>query len=228
MFGHRECRLRAQRARSQHLSGAMCINGPCPAAVATGQIRGAATAEPAMQPGYVWGTPYSSSFLWCGIPANKARTSDSRYRRCPPSVRIDESLPALAHRVTVFGSTRNKAATSAGVKSGSASGERVVMSSSSNGADAPTLDIVPCQFTRGEHFHPRFTPWEQYLPVLLYCPQGLMCPLGEGGSPRAEHSPDTSMCPSSGFIVTSLDIRRDMEGPDSYKHLFWTARRNPE
>src|SRR5207247_41741 len=35
----------------------------------------------------------------------------------PPSVLIDESLPALAHRVTVLGSTRNMAATSAGVSS---------------------------------------------------------------------------------------------------------------
>jgi hypothetical protein len=43
-------------------------------------------------------------------------------------VRIDVSLPALAHRVTVFGSTRNIVATSAGVSSGSASGVRAVMS----------------------------------------------------------------------------------------------------
>ena len=60
----------------------------------------------------------------CGIPASRARTSVSRYRRWPPSVRIDVSLPALAHRVTVFGSTRNIVATSAGVSSGSASGVR--------------------------------------------------------------------------------------------------------
>src|SRR5207237_878041 len=38
-------------------------------------------------------------------------------RRCPPSVRIEESFPAFAHRVTVFGSTRKRAATSAGVSS---------------------------------------------------------------------------------------------------------------
>jgi hypothetical protein len=60
----------------------------------------------------------------CGIPASRARTSVSRYRRWPPSVRIDVSFPALAHRVTVFGSTRNIVATSAGVSSGSASGVR--------------------------------------------------------------------------------------------------------
>src|SRR6202021_1435004 len=58
----------------------------------------------------------------CGIPASSARTSVSRYRRCPPSVRIEVSLPAFAHRVTVLGSTRNIVATSAGVNSGSASG----------------------------------------------------------------------------------------------------------
>jgi hypothetical protein len=60
----------------------------------------------------------------CGIPASSARTSVSRYRRCPPSVRIEVSLPAFAHRVTVLGSTRNIVATSAGVNSGSASGVR--------------------------------------------------------------------------------------------------------
>jgi len=47
--------------------------------------------------------------------------SASRYRRCPPSVLIAESFPALAQRVTVFGSTRNNAATSAGVNNRSAS-----------------------------------------------------------------------------------------------------------
>src|SRR5439155_21214580 len=46
-----------------------------------------------------------------------SRISDSRYRRCPPRVRIEESLPAFAHRVTVLGSTRNNAATSEGVSS---------------------------------------------------------------------------------------------------------------
>jgi hypothetical protein len=63
----------------------------------------------------------------CGIPARRARTSVSRYRRCPPSVRIDVSFPAFAHLVTVFGSTLNIVATSAGVSSGSASGVRADM-----------------------------------------------------------------------------------------------------
>jgi len=63
----------------------------------------------------------------CGIPASSARTSVSLYRRCPPSVRIEVSLPAFAHRVTVLGSTRNIVATSAGVNSGSASGVRADM-----------------------------------------------------------------------------------------------------
>jgi hypothetical protein len=63
----------------------------------------------------------------CGIPASNARTSVSLYRRCPPSVRMEVSFPALAHRVTVFGSTRNMVATSAGVSRGSASGVRADM-----------------------------------------------------------------------------------------------------
>ncbi len=58
----------------------------------------------------------------CGMPASKARTSVSRYRRWPPRVLMDVNFPAFAHRVTVFGSTRNIVATSAGVSSGSASG----------------------------------------------------------------------------------------------------------
>jgi hypothetical protein len=63
----------------------------------------------------------------CGMPARRARTSVSRYRRCPPSVRMDVSFPAFAHLVTVFGSTLNIVATSAGVSSGSASGVRADM-----------------------------------------------------------------------------------------------------
>jgi hypothetical protein len=73
--------------------------------------------------------PYSERC--CGIPASSARTSVSLYRRCPPSVRIDVSFPALAHRVTVFGSTLNIVATSAGVSSGSASGVRADMCTAS-------------------------------------------------------------------------------------------------
>jgi len=49
-------------------------------------------------------------------PFRKPRTSVSLYRRCPPGVRIDESFPPRAQRVTVFGSTRSIAATSAGVR----------------------------------------------------------------------------------------------------------------
>jgi hypothetical protein len=63
----------------------------------------------------------------CGMPASSALTSVSRYRRCPPRVRMEVSFPALAHRVTVFGSTRNMVATSAGVSKGSASGVRADM-----------------------------------------------------------------------------------------------------
>ena len=47
--------------------------------------------------------------------ASSALTSDSRNLRCPPGVLIDPMRPADAHRVTVFGSTRNISATSPGV-----------------------------------------------------------------------------------------------------------------
>src|SRR5215470_15949938 len=67
----------------------------------------------------------------CGMPASRARTSVSRYRRWPPRVRMDVSLPAFAHRVTVLGSTRNIVATSAGVSRGSASGVRADMCTAS-------------------------------------------------------------------------------------------------
>ena len=50
-------------------------------------------------------------------PRSRARTSDSRNRRCPPGVRMLVIRPDAAHRVTVFGSTRNRAATSPGVSS---------------------------------------------------------------------------------------------------------------
>src|SRR5437764_7170605 len=43
---------------------------------------------------------------------------------------MEVSLPAFAQRVTVFGSTRNIVATSAGVSSGSASGVRALMTES--------------------------------------------------------------------------------------------------
>ena len=48
-------------------------------------------------------------------------TSDSLYLRCPPRVLMDVNLPAFAHLVTVFGSTRNKIATSEGVSKTSCS-----------------------------------------------------------------------------------------------------------
>jgi hypothetical protein len=78
----------------------------------------------------------------CGMPASSARTSVSRYRRCPPSVRMEVSFPALAHRVTVFGSTRNMVATSAGVSSGSASGVRADMLTAS--PPGPVLRSCVC------------------------------------------------------------------------------------
>jgi hypothetical protein len=76
----------------------------------------------------------------CGMPASRARTSVSRYRRWPPSVRMDVNFPAFAQRVTVLGSTRNIVATSAGVSNGSASGVRAdIMTASPPG---PCLAIL--------------------------------------------------------------------------------------
>ena len=100
---------------------------PCPAFLV-------ATARPRLGcPDAMHGARYTRSYSerCCGIPASRARTSVSLYRRWPPSVRIDVSLPALAQRVTVFGSTRNIVATSAGVRSGSASGVRADMCTAS-------------------------------------------------------------------------------------------------
>ena len=50
-------------------------------------------------------------------PFRSARTSDSRNLRWPPGVLVEPSFPASAQRLTVFGSTRNSAPTSAGVSS---------------------------------------------------------------------------------------------------------------
>ena len=67
---------------------------------------------------------------WAGVgghPSHPAastarRTSLARYRRCPPNVFTAVSFPALAHRVTVFGDTPTRRATSAGVSIGSGLG----------------------------------------------------------------------------------------------------------
>jgi len=53
--------------------------------------------------------------LLLGVAERRALTSDSLNRRCPPKVLIEVSFPDFAQRVTVFGSTRNKEATSEGV-----------------------------------------------------------------------------------------------------------------
>ena len=100
---------------SNHLLTARAWRPPGVTRWVTG-TRNATTAGPCVA------LPYSDRG-W-GMPASSARTSVSRYRRWPPRVRMDVSLPALAHRVTVLGSTRNIVATSAGVSRGSASGVR--------------------------------------------------------------------------------------------------------
>jgi hypothetical protein len=94
----------------------------------------------------------------CGIPASSARTSVSRYRRCPPSVRMEVSFPALAHRVTVFGSTRNMVATSAGVSRGSASGVRAdMLTASPPGPVLRSCVLLPCLAPLGS------LPWMSYM-----------------------------------------------------------------
>jgi hypothetical protein len=69
--------------------------------------------------------------------ASSARTSDSRYLRCPPGVLMDPRRPVDAHRVTVFGSTLNSAATSAGVN------KRAGLSRSSSTPDIHRLTHSP-------------------------------------------------------------------------------------
>jgi len=67
--------------------------------------------------------------------ASSAVISDSRNLRCPPGVRMDPRRPVIAHRVTVFGSTRNIRATSAEVSN---------RSTPSNGDLSPTLSSRIC------------------------------------------------------------------------------------
>src|SRR6476469_3611982 len=64
-----------------------------------------------------WATspPYSVSAT-SSKRSSRSRTSEARKRRWPPSVRSAVSFCERAHRVTVFGLTRNIEATSAGVR----------------------------------------------------------------------------------------------------------------
>lgn len=71
-------------------------------------------------------------------PRSNACTSDSRNRRCPPGVRMLLILPAAAQRVTVFGSTRKRAATSPGVN------KRSVVLSTMSLPLCPALVRVDC------------------------------------------------------------------------------------
>ena len=101
----------------------------------------------------------------CGMPAKRARTSVSRYRRWPPSVRIDVSFPAFAHLVTVFGSTLNIVATSAGVSSGSASGVRAdMLTASPPGPELRILHFFCCSWLLTKP-----APDVLYSPLRPYC-----------------------------------------------------------
>lgn len=68
-----------------------------------------------------WWTVSLSLFGVIVVVISRALTSDSLYLRWPPRVLIEVNFPAFAQRVTVFGSTRNKLATSEGVSSVSCS-----------------------------------------------------------------------------------------------------------
>jgi hypothetical protein len=122
-------------ARTERLARTAGLRPPGATLVAGVDPPCGATSKPDLRPGV-----YSERC--CGIPASSARTSVSRYRRCPPRVRMEVSFPALAHRVTVFGSTRNIVATSAGVSSGSASGVRADMLTAS--PPGPVLRSCVC------------------------------------------------------------------------------------
>src|SRR5437764_8284312 len=71
----------------------------------------------------------------------RERTSEARNRRWQPSVRIDVSFPERAQRLTVFGLTRKRTATSAGVKSGSGAWRSVAIGLPSC-AVATSLSVV--------------------------------------------------------------------------------------
>src|SRR3954454_11398770 len=90
------------------------------------------------------------------VADKRVRTSRSRKRRCPPRVRTAVKRPARAHRVTVALSTPNKAATSAGVSSGSTTTVgrviRVLTSSRVHGRDSAEL----ARRTRHAALHPQF------------------------------------------------------------------------
>lgn len=86
--------------------------------------------------------------------------SDLKYRLCPPSVLTEDSLPALAQRVTVFGSTRNSVATSPGVSKAWASVEGALMIVNRSVELHWISEAVPLPFTK--------FPWHEcYLYIIL-------------------------------------------------------------
>ena len=107
------------RSESTHRSW----HGTCAGALTSGerQAPGGSGTCPASQRHRDEGFPTYDSWSVSNC-SRQRRISDARKRRWPPSVRIAVILPARAQRVTVFGLTRNSAATSAGVRSASAWG----------------------------------------------------------------------------------------------------------
>jgi len=82
---------------------------------------------------------------------NRALTSDSLYLRWPPSVLIEVNLPAFAQRVTVFGSTRNKLATSEGVSSVSCSVFNFLLSNPFQRLEKMSISYLICQVSLNSH-----------------------------------------------------------------------------
>src|SRR3954469_20683137 len=90
------------------------------------------------------------------VADKRVRTSRSRKRRCPPRVRTAVKRPARAHRATVALSTPNKAATSAGVSSGSTATVGRVISGAHLLAGSTAGSAELARRTRHAALHPQF------------------------------------------------------------------------
>src|ERR1700721_267673 len=98
-------------------------------------------------------------------PRSRARTSDSRNLRWPPGVRMLVMRPEAAQRVTVFGSTRNRAATSPGVS------RRSLLPSTFSPLRLSPLCLRsgnPSSLALNEYFRPRFL---EIRPLIRGCPE---------------------------------------------------------
>ena len=85
------------------------------------------------------------------VVISRALTSDSLYLRWPPRVLIEVNLPAFAQRVTVFGSTRNKLATSDGVSSVSCSVFNFLLSNPFQPLEKMSISYLISQVSLNSH-----------------------------------------------------------------------------